>query len=149
MNVLVTIGYVLIGIGVTLLLVGSLFLIAFRHYGMKLMLNMPLMQWVTFDEVVSIGCPKFMAVIILGGLAAAEIVEIRASKEYEDFLISQAWSQLTEAELDELEEIEIELSFTFSTAQRLEYRLRFRPRRQRRMRFKLPEMGLVGVPIRI
>ena len=80
MDALTLSGYALIGIDVTILLVSSLFLVAFRHYVLKIAMSMPVMQWMTFKEVVAIGCPERMAYIVLAGLYKNEALEIRVKK---------------------------------------------------------------------
>jgi hypothetical protein len=151
-----TLGYGLAIAGLGLLLIFGMCVLIVGRFYWKVLLGMPVGQWVPFGYVCKLGCPPLIAKAILYQLFTIGTVSVRIPEEYIEMLLDE----LEEAGLiefvgpeDESEDAqglhEITLPFEHSHAEFYEYMLHRRPRRRRRVTATRTEAIPVGsVPAR-
>jgi len=133
MNWFIGAGLLLIGLGLTILLV----LYVQLRYVTLLTIRMPVMQWMKLHEIVALGVPKWNAKIGLLTLIRLGVAEVRLLEQIEQDLIDEAMEQGH----PEGEDIEIYAEFSYNEMDWYEYRLRFRPRRRIKVKREAPTLG--------
>jgi hypothetical protein len=127
-----------------LVLSGLICISVVNHYGQKIILCMPIMQWMTIDEIAKIECPRLVVMGIMTTLVKrghAEARQIDETDPFETFLQSLDPRAIKEIEVEKVPR----LQFSVHTAEFFEYRLLSRPSHKRRRwflkPFRVPDFG--------
>lgn len=115
------------GLVITCALILATILILARNCALDLTLSMPIGTWVSFDDILKLGYPRFISVLVLAALIQIKVMSARPLYEIiEESEIAED-GEITVHETDDDEE------FDYRHPEDFEYMLHRRPRRKRKV----------------